>query len=109
MKESRRRPGRGMPFRNTTTSRTGVDWRATSRALLVLIVLLSVVGGAIAYSIVRRGLSAHAEPSVAEEMIARGMRTWATPQSVRNRTNPVQATPEVLEQALAHYADHCAT
>jgi mono/diheme cytochrome c family protein len=98
-----------MPFRNTTTSRKGVDWRATIRALLVLIVLLSVVGGAIAYSIVRRGLSAHAEPSAAEQMVARAMRTWATPQSVRNRTNPVQATPEVLDQALAHYADHCAT
>ena len=98
-----------MPFRNTTTSRTGVDWRATSRALLVLIVLLSVVGGAIAYSIVRKGLSAHEEPSMAEEMVARAMRTWATPQSVRNRTNPVQPTPEILDQALAHYADHCAT
>lgn len=109
MKDSRRRPGRGMPFRNATTPRKGVDWRATIRALLVLIVLLSVVGGAIAYSIVRRGLSAHAEPSMAEEMVARAMRTWATPQSVRNRTNPVQATPEVLDQALAHYADHCAT
>ena len=109
MKESRRRPGRGMPFRNTTTARKGVDWRATVRALLMLIVLLSVVGGAVAYSIVRRGLSAHAEPSAAEEMVARAMRRWATPQSLRNQTNQVQATPEVLDQALAHYADHCAT
>jgi len=98
-----------MPFRNTTTSGKGVDWRATFRALLVLMVLLSVLGGAIAYSIVRRGLSAHAEPSAAEEMVARAMRRWATPQSVRNRSNPVQPTPDVLDQALAHYADHCAT
>jgi mono/diheme cytochrome c family protein len=109
MKESRRRPGRGMPFRNIATSRTGVDWKATMRALLVLIALLSALGGAIAYSIVRRGLSAHAEPSGVEEMVARAMRTWATPQSVRNRANPVQPTPEALDQALAHYADHCAT
>ena len=98
-----------MPFRNATTPRTGVDWNATIRALLVLIVLLSVVGGAVAYSIARRGLSAHAEPSRAEEIVARAMRSWATPQSVRNRTNPVPPTPEVLDEALEHYADHCAT
>ena len=109
MKESRRRPGRGMPFRNTATPRKGIDWRATIRALLVLMVLLSVLVGAIAYSIVRKGLSAHAEPSAAEEMVARAMRRWATPQSVRNQPNPVPPTPDVLDQALAHYADHCAT
>jgi hypothetical protein len=109
MKDSRRRPGRGMPFRNTTSSGKRVNWRATLRALLVLTVLLSVLGGAIGYSVVRRGLSTHAEPSAAEEMVARAMRRWATPQSVRNRANPVQPTPEALDQALAHYADHCAT
>ncbi len=37
------------------------------------------------------------------------MRKRATPQPVRNRANPVQPTPEALDQALAHYADHCAT
>jgi mono/diheme cytochrome c family protein len=109
MKDSRRRPRRGMPFRNAMASRTGVDWKATIRALLVLIVLLSVFGGAIAYSVVRRGLSAHAEPSGVEAMVARAMRRWAIPQAVRNRTNPVQPTSEVLDQGLAHYADHCAT
>jgi mono/diheme cytochrome c family protein len=44
-----------------------------------------------------------------EEVLARTMRGWATPRAVRERTNPVQATPEVVEGALAHYADHCAT
>ena len=86
MKESRRRPGRGMPFRNTTTAEDGESTgERRFRALLVLMVLLSVLGGAIAYSIVRGGLSAHAEPSRAEEMVARAMRRWATPQSMRNR------------------------
>lgn len=109
MKESRRRHGRAMPFRNTTNSGTRVDWRATLRALLVLIVLFAVGGGAIAYSVVRRGLSAHAEPSAVEETVARAMRHWATPQPVRNQANPVPPTAEVFDQALAHYADHCAT
>lgn len=109
MKESRRRPGRGMPFRSTTTSGKHVDWRATIRALLLLTVLFAVLGGAIAYSVTRKGLSTHAEPSGVEELIARAMRRWATPQSLRSQVNPVQPTPEVLDKALAHYADHCAT
>ena len=67
------------------------------------------VGGGIVYSVIRRGLSAHAEPSRTEEIVTRAMRRWATPQSVRDRANPVQPTPEVLDQALARYADHCAT
>jgi mono/diheme cytochrome c family protein len=98
-----------MPFRNASTPAKRVGWRATLRALLVLMALLAVLGGSIAYSIARRGLSAHAEPSAAEEVVARAMRQWATPASVRNRSNPVQPTPEVLDGALAHYADHCAT
>jgi hypothetical protein len=39
-----------MPFRNAMTSRKGVDWRATIRALLVLSVLLAALGGMVAYS-----------------------------------------------------------
>ena len=36
------------------------------------------------------------------------MRRWATPQSIRTRSNPVQPTEPVLDQALEHFADHCA-
>jgi hypothetical protein len=98
-----------MPFRNAMKPGKRVDWRTTIRVLLALMVLLAVLGGAIAYSIARRGLSAHAEPSAAEEVVARAMRRWATPQAVRSRSNPVRPTPEVLDEALTHYADHCAT
>ena len=83
--------------------------KATLRAFLLLIVLIAVVGGAIGYSIIRSGLSARDEPSRAEVVLARSMRGWATPQAMRDRTNPVQATAEVLDQALGHFADHCAT
>jgi mono/diheme cytochrome c family protein len=81
---------------------------ATIRALVILVLLVSVVGGVIVYSVVSRGFSAHAEPSRAEKMLARAMRQWATPQAVRDRPNPVLPTEEVLGQALGHYADHCA-
>lgn len=109
MKEHRRRPGRGMPFRNAASAAKGSDWRATIRAFAVFVVFVAALGAVIVYSIVSRGLSAHDEPSRVEAMLARAMRRWATPESVRSRTNPVQPTETVFEQALAHYADHCAT
>jgi mono/diheme cytochrome c family protein len=98
-----------MPFRNTSGSAKGGTAKAMLRAALVLTAVVSVAGGAVAYSVVSRGLSTHAEPSRAEEMLARAMRRWATPQAMRTRSNPVQPTEEVLGQALEHFADHCAT
>jgi len=109
MKKPRRLSGRRMPFRNSATARKNVDWRPTLRALVLLLVLTSVVGVALVYSIVSRGLSTHDEPSRVEAMLARAIRRWATPQSMRDRTNPVEPTEAVLEGALNHYADHCAT
>ena len=109
MKGQQRRPGRGMPFRNSARAASRFDLRATLRALVVLILGVVVVGGVVAYSVVRRGLSAHDEPSRVEEVLARAMRRWATPTSMRARVNPVQPTAEVLTEASAHFADHCAT
>ncbi len=109
MKDRQRRPGRGMPFRKSVAAGTPGDWRATLRALVLLIALASVIGGVLAYSIVSRGLSAHEDPSRVEEVLARAMRHWATPGPVRERANPVQPTPEVINEALEHYADHCST
>ena len=74
----------------------------------MLIVGVCVVGGVIVYSVVRRGLSAHEQPSRVEALLARAMRRLATPEAVRTRRNPVQLTETVVERALAHYADHCA-
>ena len=79
----------------------------TLRALLILTGVLVVLAGLAGYAIVRRGLSTHAEPSGIEETIARAMRHWATPTAVRNRSNPLAPSADVLEEALHHYADHC--
>jgi mono/diheme cytochrome c family protein len=79
------------------------------RALLVLILLLAVGAGLAAWSIASRGLSTRVEPSWAETALAGAMRRWATPATLRNTRNPVTASPEVLEEALAHFADHCAS
>jgi mono/diheme cytochrome c family protein len=82
--------------------------KATLRALVVLIAIFLVAGGLVAYSVVRRGLSAHDEPSRVEAVLAGAMRRWATPEAMRSRRNPVQPTEDVLNEALQHYADHCA-
>jgi mono/diheme cytochrome c family protein len=84
------------------------DVKAFLRALIVLVAIAAVVGGVVAYSIVRRGLSARAEPSRVEELVARTMRGLATPRRVRSMTNPVKRTQAVLTEGLEHYSDHCA-
>ena len=84
MKDRQRRPGRGMPFRKSTDRAKTDGWKATLRAFVLLVAVVSVLGSAIAYSIVSGGLSAHGEPSRAEEVLARAMRRWATPQAMRD-------------------------
>jgi hypothetical protein len=81
MRERRRRPGRGMPFRKSVPSPPSGGWRSTLRAFALLAVLVAVFVAAIAYPIVSRGLSAHDEPSGAEALVARAMRRWATPRA----------------------------
>ena len=95
------RPGRPGRWR--------VGVKAFIRAFVALIVLVAIVGGVAAYTVARRGLSTRAEPSGIEELLARTMRGLATPSNVRLMTNPVEPTPEVLEDGLEHFADHCAS
>jgi mono/diheme cytochrome c family protein len=97
-----------MPFRNPSVSKKGGAPTATLRALLVLIVGIGVIAGVLAYTVARRGLSAHEEPSRVEAMLARTMRRLATPEAIRTRRNPVPLTDAVVKHALEHYADHCA-
>ena len=83
--------------------------KAVVRALLLLIGVSIVTGGVAAYTVASRGLSTRVQPSALETWMAHAMRRLATPASVRNAANPVEATPDVLEEGLAHFADHCAT
>jgi mono/diheme cytochrome c family protein len=82
--------------------------RALLRALLVLVVALLVGAGLAAFSIASRGLSTRTDPSWIEAALARTMRSWATPSTMRDTKNPVQPSDEVMDEALAHFADHCA-
>lgn len=59
--------------------------------------------------LVRRGFSAHDDPSAIEAVLARSLRSWSTPAELRDADNPLPPTPEVLAEARWHWADHCAT
>jgi mono/diheme cytochrome c family protein len=82
--------------------------RAVLRALVVLLVLALLGGGLAAYTIASRGLSTRAEPSWIETVLARTLRSWAMPRTMRNTKNPVEPSAEVISEARAHFADHCA-
>ncbi|HET8646188.1 MAG TPA: c-type cytochrome, partial [Vicinamibacteria bacterium] len=77
------------------------------RALLVGVLLLGTVAAGSAY-LLRRGYSAREPPSALEAAVARRLRGLATPARAQRLANPVPATPEVMGEALAHFADHCA-
>jgi mono/diheme cytochrome c family protein len=59
-------------------------------------------------STLRYGFSAHDEPTRIEVAVARTMRHWAAPSDLRDRKNPIPLTTQVLAEARAHFADHCA-
>jgi mono/diheme cytochrome c family protein len=82
--------------------------KAVLRAFLLLVVVVVVVAAVAGFTVTRRGLSTRVPPSALETSIALAMRRLATPNAVRHAANPVEATPDVLEEGLAHFADHCA-
>jgi mono/diheme cytochrome c family protein len=81
----------------------------TRRAkLLGVLSVAAIASAAFGAYLLRRGYSARAQPSALEEMVARRLRHLATPAGARAKRNPVAATPEVVADARAHWADHCA-
>jgi len=76
----------------------------------LVIVLLAVASAATAvWLLLQHGFSARDQPTAIEAFVARRLRYLATPRSAREEKNPVPATLEVLAEARAHFADHCAS
>ena len=97
--------GRGQPCGYTQR----LTMKAFVRAFVFLLGLVAAAAGIVAYSLTSRGLSTRAEPSWVEATLARTMRTLATSRQLRNTRNPVQPTADVMDEARAHFADHCAS
>lgn len=77
--------------------------------ILILIVSGLALLGWFGYQMFTTGFSAKAEPNALEILLARQVRYLAIPLEHRNKPNPVPVTQEVLQDGLAHFADHCAT
>lgn len=74
----------------------------------VALLLVLVAAGAALALLLAHGFSARDQPSSAEAFVAGRLRHLAVPRSGREAKNPIPATPEVLAEARAHFADHCA-
>ena len=58
---------------------------------------------------IHRGFSTRTPPGFVETELAGTMSDMAIPSRYKAMRNPVTATPEVLEESMAHWADHCAS
>ena len=82
--------------------------KRTNRFLLTVIaILVFVVAAAIAF--IHRGFRATTEPSAIERVVARSVRDLAIPARARRETNPLQPSPEILEDARDHFVARCAS
>jgi mono/diheme cytochrome c family protein len=80
------------------------------RTLLLSIITAGIAGAAaFGWMTIRRGFSARDNPSVVEAYVAKTARRLSVPASDRDAKNTFAPTPEVLSEARAHFADHCAT
>ncbi|HYI09540.1 MAG TPA: c-type cytochrome [Thermoanaerobaculia bacterium] len=82
--------------------------RRRSKVILGVVAVALLVAIAVVASMLRRGFSAHDEPSRVEAVMARAMRHWAVPSDLRDMKNPVPLTPQSVAEGRAHFADHCA-
>ncbi len=77
--------------------------------LLSIIAALAAGAAAFGWVTIRRGFSARGNPSALEAFLAKTARNLSIPASERDAKNPFAPTAEVLGEARAHFADHCAT
>ncbi len=79
-----------------------------SRVLLLLALAVVTLGVAGAVVAVHHGFSARDQPSIPETYVARTARRLAIPARAKNEKNPFTASSELMSEAKAHFADHCA-
>ncbi len=80
-----------------------------ARVLIRLLAAIGAVACATGLWLLANGVSARPAPSSMEAFAARRLRALAIPSAAAARTNPVPDSPEAVAEALAHFADHCAS
>lgn len=81
-----------------------------ARTRVALAIAITVIAGIVlsGWLIAGRGFSAREEPTAIETFVARRVRSLAVPRIAKEMQNPVAASEEVVSEAMAHFADHCA-
>ena len=74
----------------------------------ITLAIVVAAGGLIFVKTRANGFSARAHPSTLEEFAAKAARTMALPAGARDKRNPIATSSEVIAEARAHWADHCA-
>jgi mono/diheme cytochrome c family protein len=77
--------------------------------LLLLVIGALVVGAYMMHNMMQLGFSTRTEPMQMEKALATTIRGGAIPSRYKTMKNPVAATPEVIHEGMAHWADHCST
>lgn len=76
-------------------------------SLLLLVIGALGVGAYMMHHMMQRGFSTRTEPMPMEKALATTIRGGAIPSHYKTMKNPVAATPEVIHEGMAHWADHC--
>ena len=76
--------------------------------IAVVVLLLAAVTLGLAGPF-RNCCGARPEPSRVETAVARRLRSFSMPGKAHDQKNPEPASPEVLQAAMHHFADHCAS
>ncbi len=80
---------------------------AVKKAVAGLVILIAI---AVAVALfVRRGFSTRTSPGAPEAWVATNLRELSIPRRYKDMRNPLDCSPQALEAAKEHWADHCAT
>src|SRR6266545_6919457 len=82
--------------------------KTSTKLSLAIVTVIALIGFSILASMLRHGLSARDQPTALEAALARSMRRLAMPSTASTANNPVSFSDEILSEARAHFADHCA-
>jgi mono/diheme cytochrome c family protein len=82
--------------------------RSIGSTVALLVLGAMALGMGIGIYFVTTGVSARARPGSFETAAAHTIRNASIAMRTRGMTNPVAATPDVVNEGMEHFADHCA-